>query len=127
MPAAWRTIESVYSGLFLDGEYLCAEKPLCGERVVIDNGAVTGLKGKTRLKIVMDWLDNMPQMDYLEFAGEDTTRMAYAVSKAGLELFGIELPAACKSMEDYDCPLTETKRGRRLLWLSRVKPRSGAL
>lgn len=123
MPAERQTIESVYSGLFLDGEYVCAEKQLCEERVVIDNGAVTGLKGKTRLRIVMDWLDNMPQMDYLEFAGEDSTRMAYTLSQAGLELFAIDLPAACKSMEDYDCPLTEAKRGKRLLWLSRVKPR----
>ena len=91
---------------------------------MIAGNAVTGLKGKTSLRIVMDWLDNMPQMDYLEFAGADSSRMAYKVTEAGLELFGIDLPAACESMEDYDCPLTEAKPGKRLLWLSRAPARS---
>jgi hypothetical protein len=124
MPASTQTIESVYSALLLDGEYRCADKRLCEERVVIAGNAVTGLKGKTSMRIVMDWLDNMPQMDYLEFAGPDSTRMAYKVTEGGLELFGIDLPAACKSMEDYDCPLTEAKPGKRLLWLSRAQIRS---
>jgi hypothetical protein len=125
MPAGTGTIESVYSALFLDGEYRCADLPLCGEQVVIAGNVVTGLKGKTGFRIVMDWLDNMPQMDYLEFTGTDSTRMAYKVTEGGLELFGIDLPTACKSMEDYDCPLTEAKPGKRLLWLSRVQARSG--
>lgn len=124
MPAATPTIESVYSALLLDGEYRCADKALCEERVAIAGSTVTGLKGKSSLRIVMDWLDNMPQMDYLEFAGADTSRMAYKVTEAGLELFGIDLPAACGSMEDYDCPLTEAKPGKRLLWLSRAPARS---
>lgn len=125
MPAGIGTIEGVYSAMLLDGEYRCADKPLCEERVVISGNAVTGLKGRTGLRIVMDWMDNMPQMDYLEFSGPDSTRMAYKVTEAGLELFGIDLPSACESMEDYDCPLTEAKPGKRLLWLSRVQARAG--
>lgn len=125
MPSGMRTIEGVYSALLLDGEYRCADKPLCGERVVISGNAVAGLKGMTGFRIVMDWLDNMPQMDYLEFAGTDSTRMAYKVTQAGLELFAIDLPAACESLEDYDCPLTEAKPGKRLLRLSRIQTRSG--
>jgi hypothetical protein len=122
MPSGTQTIESVYSALLLDGAYRCADKPLCGEKVVFSGNAVTGLTGKTGLRIVMDWMDNMPQMDYLEFTGADSARMAYKVSEAGLELFAIDLPAACKSLDDYDCPLTEAKPGKRLLWLSRAVP-----
>jgi hypothetical protein len=120
MPAATQTIEGVYSALLLDGEYRCSDELLCEERVVIAGKAVTGLKGKTSLRIVMDWLDNMPQMDYLEFAGADSSRMAYKVTEGGLELFGIDLPKACKSLEDYDCPLTEARPGKRILSLSRA-------
>jgi hypothetical protein len=111
-----RTINQLYGRLLLDGVYRWA-----GDTVVISGDSIRGLKGGLRrISLAIDWLDNMPQMDFMKVAGADTVSWAYTVSADKLEFFAIDLPKACKSLDDYDCPLTDAKPGKRLLELIRI-------
>ncbi|GEM_PF-4717353 len=122
-PPSVRNIEDFYASLFWNGSYRCVGEGVCRDTVVISGDTVTGLlRDRNRMRVMMDWMDNMPQMDYVVFSGPDSSRFAYAVSKTGLELFEIALPEKCKSINDYDCPLTESKRGRKVLELIRLAP-----
>ncbi|MEO6098516.1 MAG: hypothetical protein ABIW76_23735, partial [Fibrobacteria bacterium] len=121
LPKSIPTIERLYGRLLLDGVYRCAGEARCLDTVVISGDSLRGLKGGTRgISLAIDWLDNMPQMDFMELTGSDTVSWAYTVSVDGLEFFAIDLPKACKSLEDYDCPLTDAKPGKKLLGLIRI-------
>jgi hypothetical protein len=127
LPKPIRTINQLYGRLLLDGVYRCVAEAgkvgqgRCLDTVVISGDSLRGLKGGLRrLGPAIDWLDNMPQMDFMEMAGADTASWAYTVSADKLEFFAIDLPKACKSLDDYDCPLTEAKPGSKVLELIRI-------
>ncbi|MDB5106434.1 MAG: hypothetical protein JWP91_4123 [Fibrobacteres bacterium] len=117
------TIYDVYGGLILDGVYACTEKGACRDTVVIKGDSIEGLPaGKRKLDLAIDWLDNMPQMDFFDLAAPgDSLRFAFKASKDRLDLFDIILPKDCKSFQDYDCPLVDAKRGRKVLALKRIQ------
>jgi hypothetical protein len=81
LPRSIRTIRQLYGRLLLDGVYRCVGEGLCTDTVFISGDSLTGLKGGTRrIRPAIDWLDNMPQMDFLDLTGPDTVSWAYAVS-----------------------------------------------
>lgn len=122
LPKPIRTIGQLYGRLLLDGAYRCVgEGPCLDDTVVVSGDSLIGLKGGTRrISPAIDWLDNMPQMDFVDVTGPDTASWAYAVAPDRLEFFAIDLPPECKSMDDYECALVDAKRGGKLLELIRI-------
>lgn len=118
-----RTIHELYHSLLLDGTYLCRDPRLCRDSVVIKGDTIHGLMGPSlHMQIAIDWLDNLPQMDYLTFARADSSfQVAYRAHRDKVELFEIDLPGECESFRDQECPLADAKRGKRILTLERAR------
>jgi hypothetical protein len=121
LPKSIRNIEELYSKLLLEGVYRCVGEGVCADTAILAGDSLAGLRGGTRrIRLTYDWMDNMPQMDYLDLLGSDTASWAFTVSADKLEFFAIDLPKECKSLEDYDCPLVDAKPGRKVFELIRV-------
>jgi hypothetical protein len=123
MDGGVRTIYDLYHSLLLNGTYLCRDPRLCRDSVVIRGDTVHGLMGPSlQMRLAIDWLDNLPQMDYLTLARADSSfQVAYRAHRDGLELFEIVLPKECESFRDQECPLADAKRGKRILALERIR------
>jgi hypothetical protein len=129
LPPDIKTIQDLYGALFLNGTYLCANASRCDDTVVVKGDSLIGWKGVTglaegrrHLRLVIDWMDNMPQLDYFDLTGPEASSLAWVSSKGKLELFEIALPADCASLEDHDCELTGSKLGAKVAELKRIGP-----
>lgn len=96
---------------------------LMADLVVIEGDTIRGMMGNSiHMQIAIDWLDNQPQMDYLTLARADRSfQVAYRVQSDKLELFEIDFPGNCKSFRYQECPLSDAKRGRKILVLERMR------
>jgi hypothetical protein len=121
-PSPRGQIGDLYESLLLNGKYRCRESDPCDEAVIIRGDSLRGINHAAfRLAYTSDWADNMPQMDYFILENRDhTLYYAYRIFDDLLSLYAIELPAACKSMRDYQCPLSEAKIGDKLFEMEKI-------
>lgn len=128
MDAGIETIYDLYHTLLLDGTYRCGDIRMCRDTVVLAGDSIYGLMGRNHhLQVAIDWLDNMPQMDYFVLSNADSSfYLAYQASGDKLELFEIALPKSCKSFRDYECPLADATRRKKVLELRKLPAKIAA-
>jgi hypothetical protein len=122
------TIYALYHSLLLDGKYLCGDARMCRDTVTLAGDSIFGLMGRNHhIQVAIDWLDNLPQMDYFVLSNADSSfHLAYQSSGEKLELFEIALPQGCRSFRDYECPLADATRRKKVLELHRIAGKNAA-
>ncbi len=115
-------IEDLYAKYLIAGRYICKDSDYCSDTVTLTGDSSFGINRRNlAFKYVIDWADNMPQMDYVVLKGGDTSIWyAYAVHENAMDFFKIDISDSCLNYDDNDCPMYEAKRGKRLFEMKKI-------